>query len=430
MIHRKNFYKITLCTLFLALAFIMGRISSQVYLENACESGELSIELNAPYEVSIKKLGLGDHSFSNREYKIDEVPDELIGLDRLFFPGGVHNFFKFITDRPVRVYAVFNYNPNWCFPNDSRPEDFGWSLYKKEAYVGGSNPGKASIYYRDFFTGLVEFEVPKWWLCLGIKELNSNEREIVKLYENMNLPVRIISHAGSNTPEPNTLESIQNAIAAGAYGVEIDVQMTKDNVPILLHNTNMKGEAGVDLSCNDLSLNQIKRYKRKGLYEIPTLQQVLEFTRDKGILLMIDTTHIPANKSNKEVFEEIQNIILKCKAQGYAVIQINKNFQLSYINAREFKVAWNTFSNIPEDEKISFYTLNPIYEIGAKIVEKKIIEKIRQYSNDKEVISVCLSAKHYLAVLQAGCDYIMVDNIERFKQFCDENKINYWRREL
>lgn len=390
------------------------------YLNHSfCNEKELYLEYIDPYEITVKKLEMNDFSFSNRGYRIREVPKELLGLNRLYFPGGARDYFKIMTDKPVRIYAVFNYNPNWSFAEGISPEDKGWLLYKKNGYSGDSNSGKADIYFKDFNTGLIELKVPKWWICLGIEELD--DKLIDK--SNINIPVRCISHAGYPIPEPNTIQSIEKAIESGAYGVEIDVQLTKDNIPFLLHDYNLFREVGVDLNCEDLTLYEIQKYKRRGIYRIPTLEEVINFTAQRKLqFLLIDATHIPVDRSRIAIYE-IEKIISKYNAYDWAIIQVNKDELIDLIDLEAFKVSWNTYNKLKDNSRIKYYTLNPIFW-SQRYMTKDIVSFA--HKNGSKVVVVCLYPETYLVNLQSGCDYIMVFDIEKFKKFCRIYQIPLW----
>ncbi|QNK63580.1 glycerophosphodiester phosphodiesterase family protein [Pedobacter sp. PAMC26386] len=106
--------------------------------------------------------------------------------------------------------------------------------------------------------------------------------------------IKVVMHRGDwrNAPE-NSLWAIRKAAEIGADMAEIDLEMTKDSVLILLHDktldrtTTGKGKPG------DYTLQEIKRfYLRDGLgspteMQIPTLAQVLSLAKDK-ITLNLD----------------------------------------------------------------------------------------------------------------------------------------------
>ena len=56
---------------------------------------------------------------------------------------------------------------------------------------------------------------------------------------NLNLP-RIIGHRGvKNLAPENTIESILEAIRLGLKWIEVDVKISKDGIPFLLHDDNL-----------------------------------------------------------------------------------------------------------------------------------------------------------------------------------------------
>lgn len=67
------------------------------------------------------------------------------------------------------------------------------------------------------------------------------------------IPV-LVAHRGyaAHWPE-NTLPGLDAAVAAGARWVEVDMQLTADGVPVLLHDANLERVAGRDASLFDLT---------------------------------------------------------------------------------------------------------------------------------------------------------------------------------
>ncbi len=58
---------------------------------------------------------------------------------------------------------------------------------------------------------------------------------------------KVIGHRGAMAYAPeNTLESFREAKRRGASWVEIDVKLTSDNVPIVMHDASLKRTTGVD----------------------------------------------------------------------------------------------------------------------------------------------------------------------------------------
>ncbi|MFF3211478.1 glycerophosphodiester phosphodiesterase [Streptomyces sp. NPDC002886] len=73
----------------------------------------------------------------------------------------------------------------------------------------------------------------------------------------------------------NTLPSLRSAFDRGADAVEIDVRMTRDGVPVLLHDEDLRRLWGHDVRLEDVTAPQLKELTGGG---IPTLREALMAT--------------------------------------------------------------------------------------------------------------------------------------------------------
>lgn len=89
----------------------------------------------------------------------------------------------------------------------------------------------------------------------------------------------------SKAPE-NSLEAFRLAVE-NHYGIELDVHLTKDNVPIILHDYNLQRTCGVDKKVAELTYEELKQYHLFGTEEtIPTLQEALDIVGGKVPLII------------------------------------------------------------------------------------------------------------------------------------------------
>lgn len=94
----------------------------------------------------------------------------------------------------------------------------------------------------------------------------------------------VIAHRGLTQDAPgNTIESFRAAREAGADGVEIDVRLTSDGVPVVHHNWYVNEDETEPSPIHRLSAAALRdqrvRHERSdwsGRYSIPTLAEVLE----------------------------------------------------------------------------------------------------------------------------------------------------------
>jgi len=140
-----------------------------------------SVDQAAGAELTRDESHVGSRTFLNRDYRMLELPEDLVGLPRYAFNGGDGSRLRVRFRQASVVFAAFEYNNSgqWSF-DDGRPADnFGWHLWRKDGYRGSSNPGKdgrahrASIWFREFKPGQELSGLPRWWLCLGVVDLKT-----------------------------------------------------------------------------------------------------------------------------------------------------------------------------------------------------------------------------------------------------------------
>jgi glycerophosphoryl diester phosphodiesterase len=68
----------------------------------------------------------------------------------------------------------------------------------------------------------------------------------------------IVAHRGASAVAPeNTMAAFRAGLDAGAEGVEFDVRLTKDDVPVVFHDATMQRVAGIDARLGDLTFDEL-----------------------------------------------------------------------------------------------------------------------------------------------------------------------------
>jgi len=89
----------------------------------------------------------------------------------------------------------------------------------------------------------------------------------------------------SKAPE-NSLKAFQLAIDKH-YGIELDVQLTKDNIPVILHDYNILRACGVDQKVSELTFDELRQYHLfKSKEQIPTFKEALDCINGKVPLII------------------------------------------------------------------------------------------------------------------------------------------------
>ena len=123
---------------------------------------------------------------------------------------------------------------------------------------------------------------------------------------------KLIGHRGVKNLKPeNTLESILKSFELGLECVEIDVKVSKDNIPLLLHDDTLdRTTNGSGLVCN-FTFDQINHldagyyfYNSKTDIKVPSLSSVLDLIKRKQKYLNIE---LKPNKNYEEL--NVKNIL-------------------------------------------------------------------------------------------------------------------------
>jgi len=92
----------------------------------------------------------------------------------------------------------------------------------------------------------------------------------------------------------NTLPAIESAFAVGAAMVEIDIYLTRDGVPVIIHDDDLRLTTSASGKIADMTLEQLKSVKAGSLRDetvtdsIPTLEEALLLARTRRGRVLLD----------------------------------------------------------------------------------------------------------------------------------------------
>ncbi len=94
-----------------------------------------------------------------------------------------------------------------------------------------------------------------------------------------------IAHRGASAYEPeNTLRAFERAIQLGATMLELDVHLSRDGHPVIIHDADLSRTTNGTGRVTDMSLAHIKRFDAGLGEQVPTLSEVIELARDRAQL--------------------------------------------------------------------------------------------------------------------------------------------------
>lgn len=97
--------------------------------------------------------------------------------------------------------------------------------------------------------------------------------------------IHTIAHRGASAYEPeNTLRAFERAIELGATMVELDVHLSRDGYPVVIHDPDLSRTTNGTGRVGDLPLDEIKRLDAGVGERVPTLAQAIDLVRDRAQL--------------------------------------------------------------------------------------------------------------------------------------------------
>lgn len=119
----------------------------------------------------------------------------------------------------------------------------------------------------------------------------------------------VVGHRGSQAGVENTLTAVKGAVDAGADYAEVDILLSKDNVPMVIHDDDLKRLTGENLKVYDLTASQLSKLTlnqdgKKGT--ISTLDKVIDYSRGKINLLIELKLH---GKEKADIVKQVTKVI-------------------------------------------------------------------------------------------------------------------------
>ena len=233
---------------------------------------------------------------------------------------------------------------------------------------------------------------------------------------------KLIGHRGVKDLCPeNTLESILKAFDLGLSFVEIDVKISKDRVPILLHDDTLDRTTNGSGLAIDYDYENIKKldagkffYKENTNIFVPKLEDILSLCTNNNGNLNIELK--PNKKFEKEnvyqIYKIIKNInqidIFFSSFDMISILEISKLYPQSI---RSFLLDDFKEYNIDDLINISINHDLKICGLNIEIVTTDIINKIKESNIAITVYSgknINLSSAN--DIFSLGVDSIFIDN--------------------
>lgn len=95
----------------------------------------------------------------------------------------------------------------------------------------------------------------------------------------------VIAHRGASAEKPeNTLAAFRRALALKVDGIELDVQLTADGVPVVFHDTSLRRLTGRPGRLADQTWHNLRKFRVAGTEPVPRLADVLSLVCGRAVV--------------------------------------------------------------------------------------------------------------------------------------------------
>ncbi|WP_347862802.1 glycerophosphodiester phosphodiesterase [Salimicrobium sp. PL1-032A] len=211
----------------------------------------------------------------------------------------------------------------------------------------------------------------------------------------------IIAHRGASGYAPeNTMAAFRLAEKMGADGVETDVQLTKDGVPVLIHDENVRRTTNGTGFVQDYTFDELRKLDTGSWFsseftglQIPSLEELLQWIIDRPLFLHLElkTDVIPYTHIEKKVYTLLRNYHMlerTCMSSfnenTLAVIKdLNPSVRTAFLTSTNMRKLIPFVSSIPADDLHIKHTL-----LSRKLVQRgnKNRVEMRVYTVNKPAL--------------------------------------------
>ena len=231
----------------------------------------------------------------------------------------------------------------------------------------------------------------------------------------------IIGHRGvpDSFPE-NSMKSFQQGKNCGLYGIELDVQITKDSKIVVFHDSMLKRVTGAEGSVSDYSYSEISKLNLlESDQKIPLLGDVLKKFQDLKIFIELKTRDEFGNRINEGLETALHNILQNFSKENLILIsfdvvairemkEMNLNYRTGLDIGEETRIMLDSMLKskvpgfidciLPQFSLLSYPEYSELNRLGKKIIPWTI--------NDKKELNVLRTMNIDTFLSDRGCDLL------------------------
>lgn len=229
---------------------------------------------------------------------------------------------------------------------------------------------------------------------------------------NWNREVEITAHRGDSSEAPeNTIPAFEAAIESGADWIELDVGVTKDGVPVVLHDEDLQRVAGIPRKIWELTFEEVRALDVGSSFGpsfggtgIPSLEEVLDYCRGR-IRLNIEIKYRPGR--DLAFIPQVVELIRQKEMLDQCMITSFNYGCLQMVKIFEPGLKTGLISSKPIDQP-EIYTDADKFVLSIELIEPDTVNRI--HGLGKEVVAWTINDQYSVGKCRrAGADNIITD---------------------
>lgn len=161
----------------------------------------------------------------------------------------------------------------------------------------------------------------------------------------------IIGHRGASAVAPeNTMAAFEAAIAAGADGIEFDVRLSRDGVPVIIHDDTLQRTHGLRRRVVDLTAEELRSV------DVPGLRDLFELMSRNDLILCLEI-----KGSSAELAERCCELVREFSFEEHVIVEC---FDLNVLKLVNLKTAALFDPRIYTEQNL----IDRALEVGASVL--------------------------------------------------------------
>ena len=199
----------------------------------------------------------------------------------------------------------------------------------------------------------------------------------------------IIGHRGASAVAPeNTMAAFREAIAVGADGIEFDVRLARDGVPVVIHDSSLRRTGGLNKRVADLSSQEISKVDVGSWFaprftneSVPSLSELFTLFQSNNASLYLEmkcdspAEYKPLAEACCQMIEEYsfkERVVVECFQ--LAALQILKEIDSEIKTAALFDRVFTNQSVITRATQIGAMAV----ALHHRLARRELVEKSKQ----------------------------------------------------